>query len=114
MTNDDFDPVVPFWGADADLTELYLEHARHGPELDQVLDTLWLNADAIAPAAAAMRGTCRGAALLDHCYWRTFTPGGGDCLALVVPVHEDGRMVDMVACGDFDRGWGAVTGRGDI
>src|SRR5438128_2496200 len=99
MTDGDFDAVVAFWGTEDDLTALYLAHARCGPELDRILDALALDGGALVDEFAAMRGSFRDAALPDRCYWWTFTPGPGDCLALVLPVYEHGRMVDIVACG---------------
>src|ERR1700722_12715780 len=51
--------------------------------------------------------------LADHTYHWTFTPTHTGGLAVVIPVYERSRLVDMLAISRHDHTvWGCVTGAG--
>jgi len=59
-----------------------------------------------------MRGHFEGGILGNHTYHWTFTPGHGG-LALVLPVFNDYRLVDIVAISRHDHTvWACCTGAG--
>lgn len=115
MNNYELDPTVPYFGSDVDLRALHAKHALLGDPRDELLDRLGLYCDEVlALEPVAMRGIFRDGIFNDHTFHWTFTPGEGDVCAIVMPVVKDGCMIDLVACGDYERGWGCVTGHGEI
>ena len=60
-----------------------------------------------------MRGFFEGGILGNHTYHWTFTPTYVGELAIVLPVYEQGRLVDLLAISRHDhRVWGCATGNG--
>ena len=60
-----------------------------------------------------MLGHFEGGILGNHTYHWTFTPGRKGDLAIVVPVYNDCRLVDLAAFSRHDHNiWGCVTGAG--
>jgi hypothetical protein len=64
--------------------------------------------------AITMPGKFEAGILGDHTFSWTFTPGEGDP-ALIFPVYERHRLVDLLAVSPDDHSlWGAVTGQGQF
>jgi hypothetical protein len=108
------DPTVPFWRFNVDADALFEAHA-HRPDRAQA----WLrhrNVSESCPGfvdAVMMRGHFEGGILSNHAYHWTFTPGHNGCLAIVVPVVHDYRLVDFAAMSRHDHTvWGCCTGVG--
>jgi len=60
-----------------------------------------------------MRGMFEGGILGQHTYHWTFTPTHTGELAIVLPVHEQGRLTDFVAMSRHDHNiWGCCKGAG--
>jgi len=115
MDHDDFDPTVPYWESDIDVAALYQAHLITDLTQDSLFDYLGLDETAETNGPVGfMRGRFSDALLPDHTFQWIFTPGAGEMPAIVVPVLVDGEMVDIMACGGFDHGWGCVTGHGNI
>src|SRR3978361_398609 len=63
--------------------------------------------------ATMMRGHFEGGVLHNHTYHWTFTPTYKGELAIVLPVRDGGRLVDLVAISRHDPDvWGCCTGAG--
>ncbi len=89
------DPTVPYWRSNTDMDALLEDHAiRQG-------------------YAVLMRGHFEAGILPDHTYQWTFTPNDHDEPAIVFPVYEKHRLVDLLTISQHDhRIWGCVTGAG--
>ncbi|EKS38751.1 hypothetical protein [Afipia clevelandensis] len=114
----EYDPEVPYWRADVDAQALYDAHGRVGPEVTDLLLELELakpsGVDDIGPVAI-MDGRFSDAYLGDHTFTWIFTPGEGPDSAIVIPIWQDGRVVDLLALSADDvRNWGCVTGKGIV
>jgi hypothetical protein len=105
------DPTVPFWRSNVDVDSLFTAHA-HRPERAQA----WLKfRDASYPSAVMMRGHFELGLLDDHTYCWTFTPTHSGALAVVFPVYEKFRLVDLLAISRHDHSvWGCLTGAGQF
>jgi hypothetical protein len=105
------DPTVQFWRSNVDVDSLFAANA-HNPERAQA----WLGfRDASDSSARMMRGHFELGMLGDHTYHWTFTPTPAGGLAIVLPVYERGRMVDILAISRHDHTvWGCVTGAGQF
>jgi hypothetical protein len=105
----DRDPTVPFWRSNVDVDSLFAAHA-HRPDRAQA----WLKfRDASEPTAVMMRGHFELGILADRTHHWTFTPTHTGELAIVLPVYERSRLVDMLAISRHDHSvWGCVTGAG--
>jgi hypothetical protein len=108
------DPSVPFWRANIDVDALFENHA-HRPERAQA----WLRYRDVAENcfgfqhAMLMRGRFEGGILNGHTYCWTFTPTFEGEPAIVLPVYDQGRLVDLVAMSRHDHNiWGGCTGAG--
>ena len=108
------DSTVPFWRSNVDVDSLFTAHA-HRPERAQA----WLRYRNVSESssgfaqAAMMRGHFEGGILGQHTYHWTFTPTYKGEPAIVLPVHEQGRLVDLLAIARHDyRVWGCCTGAG--
>jgi hypothetical protein len=108
------DSTVPFWRSNVDVDALFENHS-HRPERAQA----WLRYRNVSETclgfeqAVMMHGHFEGGILGYHTYHWTFTPGRRGDLAIVLPVYEDYRLVDMLAISRHDRSiWGCVTGAG--
>jgi|ERR1700687_125959 len=108
------DPSVPFWRANVDVDTLFENHS-HRPERAQA----WLRYRDVSETclgfeqATLMRGHFEGGILGNHTYHWTFTPTHKGEPALVFPVYEQGRLVDLLAVARHNhRVWGCVTGNG--
>jgi hypothetical protein len=63
--------------------------------------------------AVMMRGFFEGGILGNHTYHWTFTPTYAGELAIVLPVYDDCRLVDLLAISRHDHSvWGCLTGVG--
>jgi hypothetical protein len=91
------DPTVPYWRSNTDMDALLEDHAiRQGDAL-------------------TMCGHFEAGILGDHTYSFTFTPNDHDEPAIVFPVYEKHRLVDLLAISQHDhRIWGCVTGAGQF
>jgi hypothetical protein len=112
MTIHDRDPSVPFWRSNVDVDSLFTAHA-HNPERAKS----WLRyrdvTNTIADEAVMMRGHFELGMLGHHTYHWTFTPTHAGELAIVLPVYEDFRLVDLLAISRHDHSvWGCCTGAG--
>jgi hypothetical protein len=105
------DDSLPYWRANVDVDSLFAAHA-HRPERAQA----WLKfRDVSEPSAVMMRGHFELGILSDHTYHWTFTPTAAGQIAIVLPVYEGGRMVDLLAISRHDRTvWGCATGAGQF
>jgi hypothetical protein len=110
----DRDPTVPFWRSNVDVDSLFTAHA-HRPERAQA----WLRYRDVSEScttfgqAVMMRGHFEGGFLGLHTYHWTFTPTYDGELAIVLPVYEDCRLVDLLAISRHDHSvWGCLTGAG--
>jgi hypothetical protein len=108
------DPSVPFWRANVDVDSLFSAHA-HRPDRAQA----WLKFRDVSASctafgqAAMMRGHFELGLLGDHTYDWTFTPTHAGGLAIVFPVYEYHRLVDLLAISRHDHSvWGCCTGTG--
>jgi hypothetical protein len=103
------DDSLPYWRANVDVDSLFAAHA-HRPDRAQA----WLRfRDVSVPDAVMMRGHFELGILSDHTYHWTFTPTHAGGLAIVIPVYEQHRLVDMLAISRHDHSiWGCVTGAG--
>jgi hypothetical protein len=113
MTFYDRDPSVPFWRSNVDVDSLFAAHA-HQPERAQA----WLQFRDVTETgtlerAVMMRGHFELGILCNHTYHWTFTPTYIGELAIVLPVYEDCRLVDLLAIARHDHSvWGCSTGAG--
>jgi hypothetical protein len=106
----DRDPTVPFWRSNVDVDSLFAAHA-HRPDRAQS----WLKYREIPEhvEAVMMRGHFEGGILGSHTYHWTFRPTHTGELAIVFPVYEQHRLVDLLAISRHNpRVWGCVTGAG--
>lgn len=105
------DSNVPFWRSNVDVDSLFAAHAHNSERANA-----WLKfRDASYSSAVMMRGHFELGILGDHTYHWTFTPTHAGGLAIVLPVYERGRMVDLLAISRHDHTvWGCVTGAGQF
>jgi len=105
----DRDPTVPFWRSNVDVYRLLAAHA-HRPERAEA----WLRfRDVSVREAVMMRGHFELGILGDHTFSWTFTPTHTGGLAVVLPVYEQHRLVDLLAICRHDHSiWGCVSGAG--
>ncbi len=114
MTFYNRDPSVPFWRSNVDVDSLFTAHS-YRPERAQA----WLRHRYVSESCSAfgqavmMRGHFEGGILGQHTFCWTFTPTHVGEPAIVLPVYEDYRLVDLLAIARHDyRVWGCVTGAG--
>ena len=106
------DPTVPFWRSNIDVEELFSAHSHRPERAKAWLDWRYVESP-IADAAVMMRGNFELGLLGCHTYHWTFTPGCKSEMAIVLPVFEDHRLVDLLAIARHDHSiWGCVTGAG--
>jgi hypothetical protein len=106
----DRDPTVPFWRSNADVDSLFSAHA-HRPDRAHA----WLKFRDVSENtdAVMMRGHFEGGILGNHTYHWTFTPTHAGGLAIVLPVFDQHRLVDLLAISRNDHTiWGCTTGTG--
>ena len=107
------DSSLPFWRMNVDVDALFAAHA-HNPDRAKA----WLTfRDAekhpASTTARMMRGSFVLGILANHTYNWTFTPTHLGDLAIVVPIYEDNRMVDILAMSRIEPNmWGCCTGAG--
>jgi hypothetical protein len=108
------DPSVPFWRANVDVDSLFSAHAHH-PDRAQA----WLKFRDVSVSCTAfgqavqMRGHFELGLLACHTFCWTFAPTYDGELAIVFPVYEDHRLVDLLAISRHDHSvWGCCTGAG--
>jgi hypothetical protein len=107
------DPTVPFW-SNVDVDALFENHS-HRPERAHA----WLRFRDLSESstefrqAVMMRGHFEGGILGNHTYHWTFTPTVTGKLAIVFPIYEGCRLVDLLAISRHDHTvWGCLTGAG--
>ncbi len=110
----DRDPTVPFWQSNVDVVSLFTAHA-HRQDRAQA----WLRYRDVAETCTAfgqaviMRGHFEAGSLGAHSYHWTFTPTCQGAPAIVLPVYDQGRLLDLLAIARHDyRVWGCCTGAG--
>src|SRR5712664_301732 len=110
----DRDPSLPYWLANVEANSLFENHSHR---LDRA--QAWLRYRNVSESCTAfgqavlMRGHFEAGSLGAHTYQWTFTPTYLGQPAIVLPVHEQGRLVDLVAIARHDyRVWGCCTGTG--
>jgi hypothetical protein len=92
------DDSLPYWLANVDVESLFENHA-HRPDRAQA----WLRYRDVSETccgfeqAVMMRGHFEGGILSNRTYHWIFTPGRKGDLAIVVPVYDDCRIVDLLA-----------------
>lgn len=105
------DESLPFWRSNVDVDLLFAAHA-HRSERAQA----WLQfhtEHAALDQAVMMRGHFELGLLGDHTFHWTFTPTFTGDLAIVLPVYEQGKLVDLLAISRHDHTvWGCCTGAG--
>jgi hypothetical protein len=108
------DERVPYWRANVDVDSLFDAHA-HRPDRAQA----WLKFRDVSECSVAfeqavlMRGHFEGGILGSHTYHWTFTPTYKGDLAVVLPIYDQARIVDLLAMSRLDcRIWGCCTGAG--
>jgi hypothetical protein len=108
------DPTVPFWRSNVDVDALFENHS-HRLERAQA----WLRYRDVPESctvfgqAVMMRGNFEFGLLGYHTFCWTFTPTHAGELAVVMPVYEDFRLVDLLAISRHDHSiWGCCTGAG--
>jgi hypothetical protein len=108
------DPTLPFWRSNVDADLLFSAHGHRAERAQawlrhrSVAETCWGFREAIM-----MRGRFELGILSNCTYHWTFTPGCRGDLAITVPVHDDCRIVDVVAMSRHDHTvWGCTTGAG--
>jgi hypothetical protein len=108
------DPSVPYWKSNTDVDALFEAH-QYRPERAQA----WLRYREVSETchgfeqAVTMRGHFEAGSLGAHTYHWTFTPTFEGDPAIVLPVHEQGRLVDLLAIARHDyRIWGCTIGAG--
>jgi hypothetical protein len=108
------DPSVPYWRSNTDADQLF-EAFAHRPDRAQA----WLRFRDVSEScfgfqrAVVMRGMFEGGILGQHTYHWTFTPTHEGEPAIVLPVHEQGRLTDFVAMSRHDHNiWGCCMGAG--
>ena len=109
----DRDPKVPYWRSNVDVDSLFAAHS-HRPERARAwLDWRYVS-DTITNEAAMVRGHFELGLLAYHVFRYTFTPTHAGEPAIVLPVYEDFRLVDLLAMSRHDPHtvWGCVTGAG--
>jgi hypothetical protein len=115
MTFYDRDPSVPFWRSNTNVDSLFAAHA-HSHERAQA----WLRfrdaTDTITNEAAMVRGHFELGLLAYHTYTWSFTPTHKGEPAIVLPVYENFRMVDLLAISRHDPHniWGCTIGDGQF
>jgi hypothetical protein len=85
------DPSLPFWRSNICVEQLLEDFAINGTQ---------------------MRGHFEGGILGDHCFSWTFTPNREDEPALIFPVYDNLRLVDLLAISSHPQVWGCVVGAG--
>jgi hypothetical protein len=109
----DRDPSVPFWRANVDVDSLFAAHKHRAGRAQAWLKFREVSECSILEQAVMMRGHFELGILSDHTYHWTFTPTHAGDLAVVLPVYERGRLVDLLAIARNDHTvWGCVTGAG--
>lgn len=110
------DDSLPFWRANIDALTLFEAHA-HRPERAQAwLRHLDVSESCVAfHEAVLMRGRFEPGTQVAYTYnWR-FTPTHAGALAIVLPVFDQRRLVDMLAIDrKCNRVWGCCTGVGQF
>jgi hypothetical protein len=105
------DPSVPFWRSNLNAEQLFEAHG-HSPHRARA----WLEwrgvSDSCTGQAVMMRGRFELGLLAYHTFHHTFTPTHKGGLAIVLPVYEDFRMVDLLAISRHDPHniWGCTIG----
>jgi hypothetical protein len=91
------DPSLPFW--------------KNNVAIESILEDFSSRQD----DALTMRGHFEAGILPDHTFSWTFTPNRGDEPAIIFPVYEQHRLVDLLAIAQHDhRIFGCVTGQGQF
>jgi hypothetical protein len=108
------DSFLPYWQNNV-CAESIFDAFSYGPERAQA----WLRYRNVSETcsgferAVMMHGRFEGGILGNHTYQWTFTPTYMGELAIVVPVYELARLVDMLAISRHDPDvWGCCTGAG--
>jgi hypothetical protein len=110
------DPELPFWRSNIDVSDLYNNATQEGCHDVLVQTGLFEPSEKINfERMVLMVGRFLPLLSNDATYHWTFSPGLGDEQALVLPIIEDGQIVDLLALngGDTDV-WGCVTGQGGL
>jgi hypothetical protein len=108
------DPSVSFWRSNSDVDQIF-ESFAHRPERAQSwLQWYYVSEQATFEQAVMMRGKFELGYLGYHTYTWSFTPTHTGDLAVVLPVYEDCRMVDLLAMSRHDPHniWGCTIGAG--
>jgi hypothetical protein len=111
----DRDPTVPFWRSNVDVDSLFAAHAHRPDRAQAWLKFRDVSGCSILEQAVMMRGHFELGILSDHTYHWTFAPTHAGGLAIVLPVYERGRLVDLLAISRHDHTvWGCCTGAGQF
>jgi hypothetical protein len=109
----DRDSSVPFWRANVDVDSLFAGHAHSPARAKAWLRFRDVSECSILEQAVMMRGNFEPGLLSDHTFHWTFTPTHVGALAIVLPVYEQHRFVDLLAISRHDHSiWGCLTGAG--
>jgi hypothetical protein len=108
------DDSLPFWQANVDVESIF-DAFSHRPEKAQA----WLRYRNVSETctgfmkATMMHGHFEGGVLSNHTHRWTFTPSCKGDLAIVIPVLNGGRLIDLVAMSRHNHNvWGACVGTG--
>ena len=93
----DRDPTVPFWRSNTNVGQLFDAHAHRPDRAQAWLQWLYVSEQATFEQAVMMRGKFELGLLGYHMYTWSFTPTHTGEPAIVLPVYEDFRMVDLLA-----------------
>jgi hypothetical protein len=109
----DRDPTVPFWRSNVDVDSLFAAHAHRPDRAQSWLRHYDVSDSFVFQSAVMMRGHFELGILSDHTFHFTFTPTHTGGLAIVLPVYDGGRLVDLLAIARHDHTvWGCCTGAG--
>jgi hypothetical protein len=109
----DRDPSVPYWRANVDVDSLFAAHAHRPDRAHAWLKFRDVSESSTLEQAVMMRGHFELGILSDHTFHWSFTPTHAGGLAVVLPVYERGRLVDLLAVARHDHTvWGCCTGAG--
>ena len=110
----DRDPTVPYWRSNSDVDQIFDAFAHRPDRAQSWLEWRYVSEQATFEQAVMMRGKFELGYLSHQTYTWSFTPTHKGKLAIVLPVYEDFRMVDLLAMSRHDphNVWGCTTGAG--
>ncbi len=105
---------VPYWRSNTNVEQLFEAHAHRPDRAQAWLNWYYVSEQATFEQAVLMRGHFELGYLSSHTFTWSFTPTHKGEPAIVLPVYEDFRMVDLLAISRHDPHniWGCTIGAG--